>query len=743
MRKISLAFLISCVTITASCQTPKSNSSYNLDFELVESGIPTGWNPFGGSAYKVKLDSTNVKSGKYSALFEFNEGNVEFKALGFTLPSNYEGKKITLTGFIKTENVTEGYAGLWMRIDPSIGFDNMNNNGVKGSTDWAKYEITLDMNPEKTTQIIVGGLLVGKGKMWVDDLGITIDGKDIASAKTIEKKLFPADKDKEFDDGSKITMQKLSKAQIENLRILGLIWGYLKYYHPTIASGNYNWDYALFRILPSILTAENEKKRDAILTEWITKIGPLAPLSENPPKPSETKLEPDLAWIMESKFSNDLSRLLNNVKNSKRPKEHYYIELQPNVGNPNFKNENAYAKMTFPDAGFRLLALYRYWNIIQYFFPYKNLIEEDWKNVLKEFIPKVIDVNNETDYTLSILELIGRVHDTHANIWGVNPVLNNHFGLRYAPIEVTFVENKPVVTGYYDKPLGKESGMEIGDIITKINNQSVEKIVENRLKYSPASNYPTKLRDIAGKLLRTNDSLINVEFKRNDKLFNKVIRTFSTKDINIYSKYDNKDTCFKLINKDIAYINNGSLKKNYLPEIWKAIQNTKGLIIDIRNYPSDFPIYDLSNFLMPASKPFVKFSNGSIEHPGMFTLSNQLNAGRSNNDFYKGKVVILINEISQSSAEFHAMAYRTHPNAVVIGSTTAGADGNVSQFYLPGNIMTMISGIGVYYPNGKETQRIGIIPDLEFRPTIKGIKEGRDELLEKALEIIRQGKPGA
>ncbi len=76
--------------------------------------------------------------------------------------------------------------------------------------------------------------------------------------------------------------------------------------------------------------------------------------------------------------------------------------------------------------------------------------------------------------------------------------------------------------------------------------------------------------------------------------------------------------------------------------------------------------------------------------------------------------------------------------AMVIGSTTAGADGNVSPIIFPGNIRTMISGIGVYYPDGTETQRVGIIPDIEVKPTIKGIKEGKDKVLEKAIEIINK-----
>jgi C-terminal processing protease CtpA/Prc len=92
--------------------------------------------------------------------------------------------------------------------------------------------------------------------------------------------------------------------------------------------------------------------------------------------------------------------------------------------------------------------------------------------------------------------------------------------------------------------------------------------------------------------------------------------------------------------------------------------------------------------------------------------------------------------MTQSQAEYTTMALRTAPRATVIGSTTAGADGNVSQFFLPGGISTMISGIGVYYPDGKETQRVGIVPQIIVKPTIKGITEGRDEPLEKAIEII-------
>jgi C-terminal processing protease CtpA/Prc len=71
-----------------------------------------------------------------------------------------------------------------------------------------------------------------------------------------------------------------------------------------------------------------------------------------------------------------------------------------------------------------------------------------------------------------------------------------------------------------------------------------------------------------------------------------------------------------------------------------------------------------------------------------------------------------------------------------VGSTTAGADGNVSTIPLPGGLRSMISGIGVFYPDKKATQRVGIVADIEAKPTPQGIRDGRDEVLEVALRLI-------
>jgi hypothetical protein len=336
--------------------------------------------------------------------------------------------------------------------------------------------------------------------------------------------------------------------------------------------------------------------------------------------------------------------------------------------------------------------------------------------------------------------LIARIHDTHANIWGMDNVLEQYKGERFTPLEVTFVENKAVVMNYYNKAFGEATGLKIGDIIETVEGKRVDDIINQKLPLTPASNYPTQLRDIASSLLRTNDTILNITYRHGAKEISGSLKTFKPAEIDVYSRFQKKDTCFKKVTDNIAWIYPGSIKNEYLPVIIKEVLNMKGLIIDFRCYPSAFLVFTLGEYLLPEPTSFVKFSSGSIETPGLFTIAQPLKVGKSNPDYFKGKTVIIVNEVTQSSAEYHTMAFRTAPGAKVIGSTTAGADGNVSRLSLPGGINSMISGIGVYYPDGRETQRIGIVPDIEVRPTIKGIQDGRDELLEKAIAIIEDNK---
>lgn len=733
MKKIAIVLLASFLVVSCKAQT---DQKFNLGFEqqMDSHGLSDGWFQWGD--YKLSIDSLSHSGQKSGKITSTDKG--QFGSIAYKIPANYTGKTIELEGYMKIKNVENGFAGLLLRIDgsgSSLAFDNMQGQNISGTRDWQKYTIKLDY-PEQAEQIYIAGLLTGKGEAWFDDFVLTIDGQNVQMLKESEKPVYKALLDKEFDNGSKIEIRDLTPEQTDDLTLLGKVWGFVKYYHPAIAKGDYNWDYELFRIIPDYLNEQVRAKKEELLLKWIEKLGAIDECKTCKPASEEAFIKPDLKWISGSVGSESLRNKLLYIYNNRNQGKHFYIAMAPGVGNPEFKNENTYAQMPYPDAGFRLLALYRYWNMINYFYPNKYLTDKDWSTTLKEYIPKFVKAGNELEYEQAAIQIIGEIQDTHANLWGGNNQIEDLKGYNMAPVHLRFIENKLVVADYYNPELKNEAGLDVGDVITKIDGKSINDIVSDLSKYYPASNEAARLRDLSADMLRSPKTELPIEYLQNGTLHTKNLKLYPRNKLNVYRWYkNNNEPCYRLLDNNIGYVTLMSIKDEDIPKIKEEFKNTKGIVIDIRNYPSTFVPFKLGSFFITSSTPFVKFTTGTVNNPGEFTFTQNLEI-QPTEEPYKGKLIVLVNELSQSQAEYTSMAFRAGSNTTIIGSTTAGADGNVSTIMLPGGLRTMISGIGVYYPNGKETQRIGIVPDIEVKPTISGIKNGKDELLEKAVEII-------
>jgi Peptidase family S41 len=747
MHKSFFILFLYCILF---CIPTFAQVALNFDFEDLDplTGIPKGvhFDADQQKTYPLSVDSFIRQHGSYSVILQQKDSNAQFGLFSFSIKPNFSGKKLTLKGYIRTENVSGGFAGLWIRVDGiggTISFDNMANKGVTGSTDWKEYQVEVDFDEEEANLILVGGLLVGKGKIWLDNFQLLVDDKDIALAPAKKEIKQKARLDTAFLDGSNVVIGKLNKTKIGNLANLGMIWGFLKYYHPAIGEGQFNWDAELFRILPKVLAAYSKSEFNSVVEKWVDGLGKpdsCKGCNNSLKLDSDIKLIPDYGRIFQNNnLEKTLIAKLENIRNNRHQGKGYYIDEVAEVGNPVFRNENAYSRMLYPDAGYRLLALFRYWNMIQYFYPYKHLIGEDWNQVLPQFIPKFLDARDSVQYVLTCLELIARIHDTHANVWGSNNILDNYLGKYHALIQAKIIMGELVVTGYYFDTLGIKDEIKIGDVIEKINGQIVEELINKNLYLTPASNYETQLRDLPYRiLLRGLTDRLKLQISRDGKTFPIEIKTFPAARLNNKLDYDPNpgDSSYKIINSNIGYVFPGKYKNSQLEGIEKAFAGTKGMIIDMRTYPSDFMPFTFGSYIKTKPSPFVKFTSGDLNLPGLFGFGPLLNNGIENSASYKGPIVIIVNATTQSQAEYTTMAFQSAPNITVIGSTTAGADGNVSMISLPGRVSTMISGIGVYYPDGTETQRKGVKIDIVIHPTIKGIKEGKDELLEKAIEII-------
>lgn len=738
-----------CRGQSGGCRSPQSPEfSRILNFGGKSgTGLPAGW--MGGPGGTIFTDTQVVHNGRWAVRIQRdNSSPGKFSTLTNCLQMDFNGRSIEMRGFLRTENVS-GFAGLWVREDGATGpvaFDNMQKRQLKGTTPWADYSITLPLKPEGR-QLFFGVLLVGTGKVWASGLQLLVDGKPVWEAPKAKRFITILDRDHQFDKGSGIAIQKLSRTQIKNLVSLGKVWGFLKYYDPQVTSGHWQWDYELFRILPAILAAPDRARADAIMDQWIKKVGPVA-RCKSCAHLNETNLQlaPDLGWIdNERLLGKDLSQSLRWIQTNRLVGKQFYVSLTPGTGNPIFGHELPYGGIKFPDGGFQLLALYRFWNIVEYWAPYRNEVGEDWDRVLAEFIPRVALTKDREGYERQLMALIVMAHDMHAGLWSslqVRPPV----GSCHLPVRLRFVQDQAVVTGFMDGSQGEASGLKVGDIITGLGGVPVPKLVSKWAPYYGDSNQAARMRDIAAFMTRGPCGEAIVSIRRGVRNMNMDMEIKRVPpapgDLGV-GTWDLPGPAFRMLSPRVAYLKLSTIKADQLANDIRLAEGTKGLIIDIRNYPSSFAVVlALGTHVVDRKTPFARFTKGDLSNPGAFHWTPPISLAPKA-PHYTGKIVVLVDAITQSMAEYTAMTLRAAPGAIVVGSTTAGADGNVSPFALPGGLRSMISGIGVFYPDDRPTQRIGIVPDVVVRPTIAGIRAGRDEVLEEALREILGPKVSA
>lgn len=511
------------------------------------------------------------------------------------------------------------------------------------------------------------------------------------------------------------------------------VWGFLKYFHSEVAKGSQDWDAELIQILEDVKTDVSNQDFNQSMENMINSTGEMGlPTTQPPDIPESMGYNLDFSWMSDTIFSDEVRARLDTIKTRFRPQDNYYVGRATGASNPTFGSDDQYYQWgvnQYPEEAYRLLALFRYWNIINYFYPYKYIIDQHWDSTLVEFIPKMVSAGNEMSYHLNFLELATRINDSHAFTYSqlINETI---FGYYYLPLTLKYVENETVITGVYTS----NENIDVGDMIKSINGIDIDTLRNNLRKYTNGSNEASIERNINTRILRGQNLPVRMILKNEEA--EKEVTVSRNVHINDYSDLiANSGDVWKVLTadtKEYGYVDMERLEVIQINHIFNDLKNTDGIIFDLRNYPRG-TLWYLVRFLFYSPIRIANFTVPNIKYPGTFNWKYETIGMGDFSSTYKKTIFILFDENTQSQAEYTVMGLEQHPKAVKIGSQTAGADGNVSSIYLPGGIVSVFTGLGVFYPDYTETQRIGVIPDVEVHPTISGIRAGRDEVLEAAL----------
>jgi C-terminal processing protease CtpA/Prc len=400
--------------------------------------------------------------------------------------------------------------------------------------------------------------------------------------------------------------------------------------------------------------------------------------------------------------------------------------------------DRSYPEMAYPDKDYRLLALFRFWNVIDRFFPYKDLMDQPWDRTLLEFIPKMEAAGDALEYTLTVAELTARIQDSHGMI--INPIYTGYTGRANPAVQVSFAEGLSVISLIKDPALRKK-GIDLGDIVLSVDGEKTEARRTRLKKVLPASTIGRLEAKVDMTLLAGDPEKPAALSLR--KASGKVVKVTLPRILEVPLRPESSSLPnVTVLPSGFGYIDLGRLLDAEVGPALEKIKGTPGLILDMRGYPIG-GTFRLISRLARERKLFTLFEFPEYSgDSGYFSTREEpgyVDPDRDRFD-YPGKIAVLIHGSTQSAAEHTCLGLETVADVTFIGSPTSGANGNITYAVVPGNIVLRFTGMGVRHGDGRQLQRKGIQPHIRVEPTIDGIRNGRDEILEKAVEFLKTGR---
>jgi hypothetical protein len=412
--------------------------------------------------------------------------------------------------------------------------------------------------------------------------------------------------------------------------------------------------------------------------------------------------------------------------------------------------ESSYPEMVMPSRAYRLLALFRVWNVMHYFFPYKHLMDRSWDSVLTEFIPHFADARNPFEFGTAVLELAARLQDSHVHVsgGGASSAVYSHVGVASPLLLIRHIQNEFVVVAV-DESL--QDRVHVGDIVLAIDGESVAERSFRLKKYIAASTPQSMNLRLSRDLLRGQpNSTAALKLRGRDETIREASvprrpnSEYGAAFDAINGLRHRKTPVYGVLPEGYGYFDLVRLTVPQIKMAFDAIRQTPALIMDMRGYPQGTS-WEISSRLTDVPAKRSLFHCPYRDSPDLFNAADLTFAVPivpSPLWKYTARVVVLIDENAVSQAEGSCLGFENAAKGRItfIGTPTAGANGDVTNTTMPGGIRISFTGQSVRHTDGRQLQRVGIQPDIRVEPTIAGIAAGKDEVLDAAIKFLNESK---
>ncbi|WP_022825557.1 S41 family peptidase [Hymenobacter norwichensis] len=610
----------------------------------------------------------------------------------------YRGQEFRYTAFVRNAKPTHGHGALWARVDcenQKMGFfDNMGDRPIV-SGKWQEYEIQGRIDA-KATQLFFGTMLLDSGQVQVDEMRVAVREND--TWKTVFTTGFEDDKPGHFP--SSIS----AKA------------------NPGTATSRYSY----------LVSETDAAAGSRYVNINYTRPQSKAPASTSVRAPLFAKQAAIGEVVQEDIGSNlrcVLPLALYGTKTATYPAADTAVHraLQRQIRQLPMGDV-----LSSDSRAAHLAAVVITWNIFQHFYPYFAVTNSNWAAALPEALRSAYPEQSGTDFLLTLQRLTAQLHDGHVRVGSYrNPLV----GAYRLPIEWEWVQNQLVVT----RIAGDTLAIKRGDIVTTINGQPAAAHFRNAEQYISAAtpgwlHYRSATETTMGP--RGQAMQLQVQDAAGQS---RAVTLRHSLQYNQFNTSEPTPETFRLLSPGVYYLNLDQLPMEEVNKHMAELTQAKTIICDLRGYPKSNHML-ISHLLSKPDTAGHWMRVPQFIYPDQKNVAGYANMGwnmKPSKPHLTARVIFITDGRAISYAESYMGFIEGYKLATIIGQPTAGTNGNINPFTVPGSYRISWTGMEVRKHDGSQHHGVGIKPNIYLEKTIQGVREGRDEFLEKAIELAK------
>ncbi|MDB4908871.1 MAG: family peptidase [Gemmatimonadetes bacterium] len=739
--------------------------------------------------YEAAIDSAVAHSGRASARLSARTA-IPYGVETVTQPlraDSYRGRRVRLSGFVKTRDVAGVGAHLSLSVNTASPIPLLapaEDSALTGTSEWTRRAVELTV-PANALGLNVGVTLNGSGSAWADDLTLEVLGP-ADSSRAVAPPAAPVARFASLPDtptaldfegvdlGAPEPPAILERPRatstrgMENLAALARLLGVVRYFHPSDGVRTANWDDVAVR---GVRMVEGAPTRDSLASALRTLFRDVAPGVSIYPTgrrvPATAGADTGRAagvvsWLNQGLEMDGAITATNSYRSGlvTVPAPGGVIPRgTPNPGLPWSGQLGAGLSASVPlarlvelprddslrarriqpavativtspnDRASRIAGVIVAWNAVRHGFPYFDVVKVDWNAALRPAMAKAARDSSPADYWATLFDLMGRLPDGHGN--ALMQAAPYKFG--FLPFSVDWIEQQLVITQVSP---GAPAELQRGTVIESIDGVPSGQVLSSRERRLPGAT--------AG--WRRTRSLLDLPFARRDSSITVRVRApgaASSSELRLAYSGRARVTepalpAIREVSEGVMYVDLARTSDPQLSAAMPKLLAAKGLIVDIRNHPRANTMTLLSHLSSDTllsdhfESPLIREPDGRM---GEFVDNPWVIPPQAPR--YAGKLAVLVGPAAVSSSESTLGIVEHYHLGALVGAPSAGTNGNVNMFWVPGRYQVVFTGMRVRKRNGGVHHGVGVQPTIPVARTIRGVIEGRDEVLERAIAEVR------